>query len=142
MSQDIKLQGSIYRIHPVYNLYAAIRHDFIIRIFKIIPLELNINNSGYKSVVVKKYGDKHPKKMRAHRFIWECCNCLIPEGKVIDRINNIRIDNRLSNLQLLTPSENVKKSSQNRDYVFAKDGHKNKKAVKVINCRTGEESFF
>lgn len=40
------------------------------------------------------------KWYQGHRFIWQCFNGIIPEGLVIDRINDNRDDNRLQNLQL------------------------------------------
>lgn len=51
-----------------------------------------------------------------HRFIFKCYNCIIPNGKVIDHIN----DNRLVNLQLMTPSQNCKKAAQNHNSLVKK----------------------
>lgn len=46
------------------------------------------------------------KKLRAHRLIWELHNGPIPEGYVVDHINQDPSDNRLENLRLATISEN------------------------------------
>jgi hypothetical protein len=46
-----------------------------------------------------------------HRVIWEHCNGPIPKGMHIDHINGIKSDNRIVNLRMVTPLENV----QNRD---------------------------
>ena len=54
-------------------------------------------------------------------------NGIIPDGKVIDHVNNIKDDNRLSNIQLITQQENCKKSAKRRDYTFAAKNHQNKK---------------
>ena len=67
---------------------------------------------------VRKYGQKGRKKYQVHRFVWECYNGIISEGKVIDHINNIKDDNRLCNLRLMTQQENCKKSAKGRDYSF------------------------
>ena len=47
-----------------------------------------------------------------HRFVWEAFNGPIPKGMTIDHINGDKTDNRLSNLQLLTPSQNNSKDKQ------------------------------
>ena len=45
-----------------------------------------------------------------HRIVWIAANGVIPEGYVVDHINNDKKDNRLTNLQLLTPGENSTKA--------------------------------
>lgn len=47
--------------------------------------------------------------LRVHRIVWETFKGPIPEGFVVDHINDIKDDNRLENLQLLTPKENTLK---------------------------------
>ena len=42
----------------------------------------------------------------AHRIIWERVHGPIPEGMQINHINGIKNDNRISNLELVTPSQN------------------------------------
>ena len=69
-------------------------------------------------------------------------NTIIPEGKVIDHINNDKEDNSLCNLQLFTQQDNCKKSAEKRDYSFAADNHKNKKCVKAVNIDTKEVLYF
>ncbi len=46
-----------------------------------------------------------------HRIVWEHFNGPITKGMHIDHINGIKSDNRLVNLRMVTPYENV----QNRD---------------------------
>ena len=44
---------------------------------------------------------------QAHRFIWECANQRsIPAGMEINHINGVKTDNRICNLELVTPSDN------------------------------------
>ena len=43
-----------------------------------------------------------------HRLIYEYFEGPIPEGFQVDHINNVRTDNRIENLQLLTNKENVR----------------------------------
>jgi transcriptional regulator CtsR len=48
-----------------------------------------------------------PAKM-VHRIIWESVYGPIPEGMQINHINGVKDDNRIANLELVTPSENTK----------------------------------
>jgi hypothetical protein len=43
----------------------------------------------------------------AHRMIWESVHGPIPDGMQINHINGVKTDNRLANLELATPSENL-----------------------------------
>ena len=137
----IEINNIVYNIHPIYDLYASDENGEIIHIIKKVTLKGHKHRNGYMQCVVRKYRGKQ-KTYFIHRFIWECFNGLIPEEKVIDHINNIRDDNRLCNLQLLTQKDNCKKSAKNRDYKFVAENHKNKKCVKAINIETNEVSYY
>ena len=137
----IEINECVYNIHPIYNLYAANEDGFIINIVKLEPMKGNKEVNGYMMCGVKKYGCKH-KRYYVHRFVWECFNGIIPEGEVIDHINNIKDDNRLCNLQLMTQKQNCKKLAKDRDYTIAAKNHDNKKCVKATNIITKEVSYF
>ena len=62
------------------------------------------NKNGYKVVSIKNGDTK--MQCRIHRIIWIAAHGIIPEGYVIDHINNDKTDNRLINLQILTAAEN------------------------------------
>ena len=48
--------------------------------------------------MVRKHKTKWTKIVHSvHRFVYECFNGIIPDGKVIDHVNNIKDDNRLCN---------------------------------------------
>ena len=87
-------------------------------------------------------GKNKVKNYLIHRFVYECFYGVIESDKHINHINFIRTDNRLKNLEVVTTSENNKKSSINRDYSFVKDNHKNRKKVKGINLLTNEEVIY
>ena len=119
----IEINNIVYNIHPIYDLYASDENGEFININKKVTSKGYKHRTGYMQCNVRKYGGKQKRRF-THRFVWECFNGLIPEGKVIDHINNNKEDNRLCNLQLLTQQENCKKSAKNRDYNFVAGNHK------------------
>ena len=137
----IKIDNYVYFVHPVYDLYASDENGNIIHILKKVPFKGSKTDKGYLNLSVRKYGSKQ-KSYRSHRFTWECFNGEIPNGKEIDHINNNKEDNRLCNLQLLTPKQNCKKSAKERDYSFVANNHKNRKCVKATNKKTNEVTYF
>ena len=67
-----------------------------------------LKKSGYLQITVRDVGIR--KDYLKHRFIFECFHGKINDVKLVfDHINNIKIDNRLENLQLITQSQNIKK---------------------------------
>ena len=64
------------------------------------------HDKGYTKVTMEG------KNIFTHKVIWEAFNSTRPEGMTIDHINGIKTDNRLENLQLLTPEENAHKSNK------------------------------
>ena len=135
----ITIDNCVYVTHPVYDLYAGSKDGKIIHIIKKVPHKGNENGDGYLIYKVRKHGQPSYKNFKAHRFIYECFNGVIKKRKEIDHINNIKDDNRLCNLQLLTPSENCKKSAKDRDY---HNNHKRRRCVKATCLKTGETSFY
>ncbi len=58
---------------------------------------------------MKQIGSQRTESMG--RVIWEAVKGVIPEGFVVDHINSNRLDNRIENLQLLTPTQNTQRSA-------------------------------
>ena len=135
------MNDCVYSVHPIYDLYASDENGNIINIIKKVPIKGKKKYNGYIHIGVRKYRGKL-KMYYAHRFVWECFNGIIPEGKVIDHINNKKEDNELSNLQLVTQQQNCKKSAKDRDYTFVAKNHENRKCVKAINKNTNEVSYY
>ena len=103
-------------------------------------IKLHVNNNGYYIFTIYEF-DKDGNKIKVpikrtyknktketdtyiyktrtiplHRAMWAWYNEEVPEGMVVDHINNkhtnLKEDYRLSNLQLLTPPENVTKNRE------------------------------
>ena len=139
---NIEINNCVYKVHPVFNLNASDKNGNIIHLVRQVPNLGQKHKSGYLVCMVRKHGQNGQKTCYVHRFVYECFNGLIPDGKVIDHINNIRDDNRLCNLQLMTHQENCKKSAKRRDYTFVAKNHQNKKCVKATNSDTNEVTYF
>lgn len=96
------------------------------------PQELKGNEcNGYLVSQITCNGTK--LTCRLHRVIWISKYGVIPEGKVIDHINNNKKDNRISNLQLLTQKENSHKASLDGLYATGEDSKVSKLSEKQRN---------
>lgn len=91
------------KFNAKYNRYVS--KDGLIYKLKNSVLELckTFDVHGYLTCSVKD------GKQLVHRIVFETFNSDIPDGYEIDHINYIRDDNRLSNLQLLTHIENLRR---------------------------------
>lgn len=63
------------------------------------------NIRGYLSLNLSRNGKV--KHFRVHRLVWEAFNGPIPEDMQVNHINEDKSDNRLENLNLMTPKENT-----------------------------------
>ena len=133
--------GKKFFVHPIYTKYAANEDGEIIHAKLGKPRKGNVDRYGYFKFSI--YLERNRiKSYFSHRFVYECFYGLIEKNKHIDHINFIRNDNRITNLSVVSPSENNKKSSVNKDYTFLKDIRKNPKKVKAINLETKKETNF
>jgi len=80
------------------------------------PKEMTGSNvNGYLCVTISNGNTK--MLCRVNRIIWIAAHGIIPEGYVVDHINNNKQDNRIDNLQILTPEENSHKAKNDGLYL-------------------------
>lgn len=92
------------------------------------PKKLDGSNvNGYKVVSIRNGQTK--MQCRVHRIVWIARNGVIPNGCVVDHINNDKTDNRICNLQLLTAEENSHKAWQDGRYLMGDDSPSTKLPV-------------
>ena len=115
-------------VHPIYNQYQANRNGIIRHIKHKKPLG-KPNSRSYLKISINDNGKI--KRFYNHRFIYECFHGVITDKRVIDHVNNIKTDNRLDNLQLITQSENRRKDMIKRKLLPPIK-------IKAINTETGE----
>ena len=121
--QDIK-----FYFHPYHKDYLASKCGKI--------LSLKWNNK--RILKFGKTGDNYLKfcfcennkksYYLIHRFVYECIKGIIPKGMETDHVDGDKKNNSISNLQLLTKKENIRKS--------------NCKKVISLNLETQDEKIF
>ena len=96
-------------LHPVYDRWEANREGIVRHVVNKKDIG-NLEKCGYLRILVSDKGKR--KHYLKHRFIYECFHGLITNVKlIVDHINNIKTDNRLDNLQLISHSENQLKEN-------------------------------
>jgi DNA (cytosine-5)-methyltransferase 1 len=94
------------------------------------PRELK--GSDCNGYLVAKITCKNTKlTCRLHRVVWISQHGVIPDGYVVDHINNDKKDNRISNLQLLTSAQNSAKASKDGLYATGEDNVATKLSPKL-----------
>ena len=113
--------------HPVFGSYAANKNGDILSLKteKILKMK---KIRGYLSFDIRDKKLEKPKDYLQHRFVYEVFKGQIPRCKQVDHINEIKSDNRIKNLQVLTPQKNSEKS--------------NSKPIISINIETGKEKRY
>lgn len=131
------------RVHPIYKNYGynmetkQIVHMPTNREVRQQPL-----NSGYSGFMGSSPQVKGQKMCFCHRFIWECCNDIIPSGYEIDHMNKNKLDNTIKNLRCITMQENRKSRDHTNIIKNAALAHKLKRCIKAISMDNDESFCF
>lgn len=93
-------------------------------------LKQAINNCGYLTVSLGRH-----RKYLAHRLVWEAFVGSIPDDMEINHINEVKTDNRIENLSLMTHKSNINWGTCNQ-----RSGKKHRKPIMQVT-KDGEEFF-
>lgn len=101
--------AKVIKKHPIHSDYGASEDGTIIsfKYGKHYEMGCGVHTRGYKQFRVS-FGRRDGLNYLSHRFVWECFNGLIPDGKCIHHIDHDKQNNSLDNLQLVTDDENRK----------------------------------
>lgn len=86
------------------NIYSAVKKGKILK-------QVDVG-FGYLQVCLRKNNKNH--SLYVHRLVWEAFNGPIPEGMQVNHINEIKSDNRLDNLNLMTAVQNSNWGTRNK----------------------------
>ena len=75
------------------------------RIAKEKLLKAGKNNWGYMQVILSMDGKS--KHWLVHRLVWEAFNGTIPHGLQVNHVDEDKTNNKLENLNLMTPTQNI-----------------------------------
>ena len=130
IKQRVIIDGKKYYKHPVFSNYAASKNGDILSLKNERILKMTKNTSGYLYFSLCNKKLEKVIKYKQHRFVFEVFRGPIPKFFEVDHINDIRTDNRIKNLQLLTHKQNIEKSKRKN------------RAIISTNIETGKERRF
>ena len=110
IKQKIIIEGVKYYKHTVFDNYAASKNGEVINLKKKKKIKITKDSGGYFKFIIFSKKVEKPINYYQHRFVFEVFKGVIPRCFEVDHINNVKSDNRLKNLQLLTHKRNVEKS--------------------------------
>ena len=122
------IDGVKFYSHYFFTDYAANKDGDVINLKTKKIIKMSKNNNGYLFFNIYNVKRKKNKIYTQHRFVYEVFKGKIPPHLEIDHLNNLKSDNRIKNLQLLTHKQNIEKS-------------KNKPIIS-ISIKTGEKRRF
>ena len=111
IKQRVVFDGKKYYKHQVFSNFAAKKNGEIINVKTGKNIRMVNNGNGYLFFAIFNKKLEKRKNYYQHRFVYEVFKGPIPKCLEVDHRNSIRNDNRIKNLQLLTPTQNKQKSS-------------------------------
>ena len=91
--------------------------------------------NGYLTANLTARGEK--KQIRLHRLIWIYVNGVPPADKIVDHRDSNKGNNRISNLQLLTPESNSSKAARDGLYKPNYKIRPEQRAILIADYQTG-----
>ena len=114
MSNTFDHDGKTYFIHPTFENYGASDDGYIINRKRLEPRKGYLSENGYYIISPGQYNT-----CLAHRFVYEAVNqTQIPHKMQVNHIDSNRLNNSIENLQLVSPSENMKHMHKARQEYF------------------------
>ena len=143
INMEIKLNNECYKVHKVYNLFAANDCGKIINIVKKQHLIPKKGRENFYKILIRKYGQTGNKTYNVHDFIYECYFGSIPENKILIHMNKDKSDNCLCNLKLIKLKKNAKykkhpiySNYESNKYGLIRNAE-TKRSLNGYNCNNG-----
>ena len=117
--ENLNYKKEVWRDIPNYEGYQASNLGRIKSLERIDALGHRLKEKILKPQLGRRYyqvclcKQSIKKTCKIHRLVWEAFNGQIPEGLQVNHINEIKADNRLENLNLMTAKENSNWGSRN-----------------------------
>lgn len=120
-----------------YNKYEVYEDGRIFSYYTNKFLKPRTNKYGYQQVILTDNEGKR-KTYLLHRVVWESVTgSPIPKGLQINHRNEIKTSNMITNLELMTPKQNVNFGSRNAR--AAKSNTNNPKRSKMVGAFKNDE---
>ena len=111
IKQRVIIDGKKFYKHNFFTNYAASKDGEVINLKTSKIMNKKERDNGYLQFTIYNKKLEKPFTYYQHRFVYEVFKGPIPKCLETDHINGIRTDNRIKNLQLLTPQKNLEKSN-------------------------------
>lgn len=122
-----ELVFEIWKPVPGYDDYEVSSFGRVRSLYKNKILSISRNKNGYCAIILYKRGKL--KRFLIHRLVWTAFNGIIPEGMEVNHINEVKTDNSIWNLNLMTHTQNVNYLSNIRRMSESKKNGKQSKKV-------------